>query len=332
MRMKPLTLLAALGLSASVLAHAGDDQYYLVPSIGYISPDGDRKADNGWGLGLGAGKVLDENWNLELGARYNTMDRNAGGSYDQYSLGLDALRFFKRDADFAPYAVMGLGYLRSKIPGDSDNSLMANLGLGFLKQLNDSLSLRADARYRWNDNNLTGVNGGGFGDWLVNVGLQIALGQKAEPKPQPAAAPAPAATPAAAPAPAAEPAKAQPTNALDTAKPGDVIVILHGVNFEFDSAKLRPDAIAILNDAVAALKRRTDINVDVVGHTCNIGTEAYNQGLSERRAKSVYDFFVAHGIAAERLASRGYGETKPAFSNATREGRAKNRRVELHVK
>ncbi len=331
MRMKSLALLAALGLTAAAQVYATDDRYYLVPSIGYISPDGDRKADNGWGLGLGAGKVLDENWNLELGARYNSMDRNAGGSYDQYGLGLDALRFFKRDADFAPYAVMGLGYLRSKIPGDSDNGLMANLGLGFLKQLSDSVGLRADARYRWNDNNLAGVNAGSFGDWLVTVGLQIPLGAKLAPTPPaPQAAPAPA--PQAASAPAAEPPKAQATNALDTAKPGDVIVILHGVNFEFDSAKLRPDAIGILDEAVAALKRRSDIKVDIVGHTCNIGTEAYNQGLSERRAKSVYDFFVAHGIAAERLASRGFGETQPAFSNATREGRAKNRRVELHVK
>lgn len=332
MRMKPLALLAACGLLAAMPAHAVDDRLYLVPSIGYIAPDGDRNADNGWSLGLGLGKALDPNWSLEFGGRYNSLDRDAGGSYDQYSLGLDALRFFDRNPGFAPYAVMGLGYLRTRIPGDSDNSLMANLGLGFLKQLNDDVALRADARYRWNHNDLAGMNDNGFGDWLVTLGLQIALERKPEAKPQPVAAPAAVPAPAHQAAPAAEPAKPPPASALDKAKPGDVIVILHGVNFEFDSAKLRPDAVEILKEAVAALKRRSDINVDIVGHTCHIGTEAYNQGLSERRAKSVYDFFVANGIAASRLSSKGFGETKPAVDNATREGRAKNRRVELHVK
>lgn len=110
------------------------------------------------------------------------------------------------------------------------------------------------------------------------------------------------------------------------------MVLFEGVNFESDSARLRPEAITILDEAVTALNRRKDISVDVVGHTDSTGTTQYTQGPSGRRAKSVYDYFVSKGIAADRLSSRGYGETKPAFSNATREGRVKNRRVELVVK
>jgi len=72
--------------------------------------------------------------------------------------------------------------------------------------------------------------------------------------------------------------------------------------------------------------------VDVVGYTDSTGPAKYNQGLSERRAKSVYDYFVSKGIAADRLTTKGYGEERPVASNATREGRAKNRRVELVVK
>jgi OOP family OmpA-OmpF porin len=140
------------------------------------------------------------------------------------------------------------------------------------------------------------------------------------PPPEPAPAPAP-------------PAYTTPqANELNDAKSGDTVVLLEGVNFEFDSARLRPDAIVILDEAVTVLNQRSDISVDVVGHTCNIGTEAYNQGLSERRAKAVYDYFVDKGIAADRLTTQGYGETRPAHSNDTREGRAKNRRVELRVK
>ena len=78
------------------------------------------------------------------------------------------------------------------------------------------------------------------------------------------------------------------------------------------SLRLRPDATSILDEAVTVLNRRKDIlSVDVVGHTDSTGLEQYNQGLPERRAKSVHDHFV---------------------SNATREGRAKNRRVERVVK
>jgi len=85
---------------------------------------------------------------------------------------------------------------------------------------------------------------------------------------------------------------------------------------------------------VTVLDRRTDIGVDVVGYTDSTGPAKYNQGLSERRAKSVYDYFVSKGIAADRLTTKGYGEERPvaSASNATREGRAKNRRVELVVK
>jgi len=144
--------------------------------------------------------------------------------------------------------------------------------------------------------------------------------------------PEPAPAPVAQPEPAAPALKTPQAQQLDQAKSGDVVVILEGVNFEFDSARLRPDAITILDEAVTVLNRRKDISVDVVGHTDSTGTKQYNQGLSERRAKSVYDYFVNKGIAADRLTTKGYGETKPIASNATREGRAKNRRVELVVK
>jgi len=132
------------------------------------------------------------------------------------------------------------------------------------------------------------------------------------------------------PAPPITVAPPKPMTELEKAKPGDV-VILKGVNFEFDSARLRPDALPILDAAVATLKQRTEIDVLVVGHTDSVGTEAYNQRLSERRAKSVMDYLVSKGVAAERLSSKGFGETKPIASNKTEEGRAQNRRVELHV-
>ncbi|MDX8413096.1 MAG: OmpA family protein [Mariprofundales bacterium] len=110
------------------------------------------------------------------------------------------------------------------------------------------------------------------------------------------------------------------------------IISLQGVYFDTDSANLKPASVATLNHAVAALKQRNDIRVEVAAHTDSRGGDAHNMGLSNRRAAAVRAYLIHHGIAAKRLSSRGYGENKPIASNATAEGRSKNRRVELRVK
>jgi OOP family OmpA-OmpF porin len=102
-----------------------------------------------------------------------------------------------------------------------------------------------------------------------------------------------------------------------------------GINFEFDSAKLTSDSKAALDDALKILNRHADLNVEIAGHTDSVGAESYNQGLSERRANSVRDYLVSNGIDAGRLTTKGYGESEPVADNATKEGRAKNRRVEM---
>jgi OOP family OmpA-OmpF porin len=106
-------------------------------------------------------------------------------------------------------------------------------------------------------------------------------------------------------------------------------IVLRGVNFDFDSARIRPDAAAILDAAAEALKENSGVQVEVAGHTDSIGTDEYNQGLSERRAQAVVDALVERGIDASRLSARGSGESQPVASNETSDGRAQNRRVEL---
>jgi OOP family OmpA-OmpF porin len=101
------------------------------------------------------------------------------------------------------------------------------------------------------------------------------------------------------------------------------------VLFGFDSADIKSDAHPMLNEAVKILKKNPAIKVEVDGHTDNVGPAAYNVNLSERRANSVMKYFVDNGVEAERLTVKGFGLTKPAASNDTKEGRAKNRRVEL---
>ena len=110
----------------------------------------------------------------------------------------------------------------------------------------------------------------------------------------------------------------------------EIIVLsdLGNVLFAFDSAQLTSEAQALLADVSTRLTGASLISVRVVGHTDSVGSEAYNQELSERRARSVADFLVAQGVPAEKLSNEGRGESQPVADNASDAGRAQNRRVE----
>jgi hypothetical protein len=106
-------------------------------------------------------------------------------------------------------------------------------------------------------------------------------------------------------------------------------IILDDVLFDFDKSNIKPEAGAILDRLVAFMNENRDKKVNLSGHTDNVGTEAYNQRLSERRANSVKDYIAKKGVDANRISAQGFGESKPIADNKTREGRAKNRRVEI---
>ncbi|MEQ1662918.1 MAG: OmpA family protein [Thiobacillus sp.] len=121
-----------------------------------------------------------------------------------------------------------------------------------------------------------------------------------------------------------------PANTADGCPPAAVKkMVLEGVNFENDSAVLRPDASATLDQAAATLKEWGDVKVEVAGHTDSNSDDAHNLKLSQRRAEAVLSYLVSKGVAADRLSAKGYGEANPVADNASVEGRSKNRRVEL---
>lgn len=104
------------------------------------------------------------------------------------------------------------------------------------------------------------------------------------------------------------------------------------VEFETDSATLLPVSTPLLDEVVSVMKEHPEIeHVRVGGHTDSKGDKAHNMKLSDDRAASVKQYLVDHGVAADRLASKGYGETRPIADNKTEEGRAQNRRVEIHI-
>ena len=135
-----------------------------------------------------------------------------------------------------------------------------------------------------------------------------------------------AAAPAAAPA-AAKPAPAPAPAPVASSK----VTYAADAFFDFDKAVLKPEGKAKLDDLVSKVK---DINLEViiaVGHTDSIGTDAYNQKLSVRRAEAVKAYLVSKGIEKNRVYTEGKGEKQPVADNKTKEGRAKNRRVEIEV-
>ncbi len=102
--------------------------------------------------------------------------------------------------------------------------------------------------------------------------------------------------------------------------------------FAFASARLKSESLPILDEMAASLKVRPDIqHITVVGHTDWIGSDAYNQKLSERRSKSCRNYLIQQGIDPGRVVHYGKGESEPIATNETDEGRAKNRRVAFQI-
>jgi OOP family OmpA-OmpF porin len=115
------------------------------------------------------------------------------------------------------------------------------------------------------------------------------------------------------------------------------VVELRGVHFEYDKSTLLLDSKAILDRVALSLKSEPDVRIQIAGHTDAHGGDAYNQRLSDARAKSVVDYLASRGIPRERMTWKGYGESQPVEPNENPDGsdnpdgREHNRRVELHI-
>lgn len=348
-------MLAGLGVAQAASAQEFDDRWYLTGAVGYNFQDSSRETDDAPFASIGLGKFISPNWSLdgELNYQNPSLDPEDNLNWSQYGISFDLRRHFIQEGrGWNPYVLMGLGYQQSEeeydafpdpdSPGDNDEGYFAaKVGLGLQTTFDSRVAVRAEVAYRadFNDESHRAPDEDYFGDVLASVGVVIPLGTKAEP-----AAPPPPPPPAQTCADLDD--DGDGVNNCDDKCPGSqagqtigpdgcpapVTIDLKGVNFDFDKATLRPDAVSILSEAVQILQRYPDLKVEVAGHTDSVGTDAYNQGLSERRAKAVYDYLTSNGVDASRLQGPvGYGESRPIDTNETAEGRAKNRRTELNV-
>jgi len=360
-------LLGGLSLAQVASAQDFDDRWYLTGSTGFNIQDNQRGTRNAPFVALGLGKFINPNWSIDGELNYQNPhnDDNQDLNWSQYGISFDARRHFIAEGrNWNPYVLMGLGYQRHEeefdafpnpnSPGQREGGDIAGkVGVGLQGDLG-RVGIRTELAYRIDaDNDSVGAfinddipqddGEDWFGDVLASVGVIIPLG----PEPMAPVGPAPVA-----PNCADMDDDGDGVNNCDDKCPGSqagqtigpdgcpvpVSIDLKGVNFDFDKSTLRPDAVAILNEAAEILKRYPELKVEVAGHTDSVGSDAYNQGLSERRARAVYDYLTSNGVDASRLAGpNGYGESRPIAPNTNEdgsdnpEGRARNRRTELNV-
>ncbi len=353
-------LLGGMGLAHAASAQEFDDRWYVSGSTGVNFQDNDRNTEDAPFGTLGFGKFLNPNFSLEAELNYQNPAKNSNPNlwWSQYGVSLDARYHFRNaDSKWWPYLRGGLGWQRHEeeylIPGAAnpfqqheDSNLAVNLGAGLQFDFG-RVDMRTEVGTRIDFDDVqarVGSNQDQFMDVLASIGLTVALG----PEPMAPVGPAPVAAQSCADMDGDGDGvndcndKCPDSQAGQTIGPDGcpvpVSIDLKGVNFDFDKSTLRPDAVAILNEAIEILKRYPDLRVEVAGHTDSKGTDQYNQALSERRATAVYDFMTSNGIDAGRLMGpTGYGESRPIAPNTNAdgsdnpEGRAQNRRTELNV-
>ncbi len=310
-----LALMVGLGLT-SFAASAEDGAYkgswYALPGISYNWSDSDLNAKDDVGGFIRAGKEISQNWDVQFGGSYASVDGNTTGKYKQTLLGVDALYMFSRQK-LRPFLLVGLGYANNKldyaVAGGSKDSVMGNVGAGVQYLVTENIGLQADLRSVWSEANIGG-DGKTVGNTVLNLGAIFRFDAPAqapvvlvEQVTQPIAVEPVVETPA--PVVVAEPVK-------QACKPNvETITIQSEALFDFDNTVVKGKNNKVLDEIAAKIKEHDDVEfILVTGHADIIGTDAYNQKLSERRADAVKKYLATHGIKDVRIKSVGKGESE----------------------
>ena len=354
-------LCAALLVGLSAVAQAAsaqefDDRWYVTGSTGVNFQDSERGTQDSPFVSAGFGKFLDQHWSLDVEANYQHPDFIVSNdlNWSQYGISLDARYHFRKEGDkWWPYLRGGLGWQRHEIEyymppavqplRQRGSNAALNIGAGLQFDFG-RLDMRTEVFMRgdFDGDMASKIGTREYGDFVASIGLTYALGP--DPAPPVVQAPPPEKT-------CADldgdgdgvndcNDKCPDSQAGQTIGPDGcpvpVSIDLKGVNFDFDKATLRPDAVAILNEAVEILKRYPELHAEVAGHTDQCGKDDYNQKLSEKRAKAVYDYLTSNGVDAARLSGPvGYGESRPLEDKGQVFPACKseiNRRTELNTK
>ena len=314
-----VAMLSVIGLlsgnASAEEAYSG--AWYALPGVSLMDTDKDLAAKNGGGASIRFGKELSPHWDIQSGLSYARANDDLGvnGSYKQTSLGMDALYMLGRDS-FRPFLLTGLGVANNKLDyslqNKSKTSWLANIGLGAQYLFNDSFGLQADVRQQWTRSNANSNAdpvfdaGGTVGNTLLNLGGVFRF-------PAPTAIPVAESAPVAAPMQANASPDAPVVVELPACKPSfETVTILAEKLFAFDQDKLKDSSKPTLDEVASKIKANADLElVLVTGHADKLGSESYNQKLSERRANKVKEYLMMQGVSAKRLQASGKGQSEP---------------------
>ncbi len=332
-----LAVLAGLSFTGTAYAQSTNEgEWYVGPRLGPLGTDSDRVAIDDNQLrtfkggfdsafyGIEAGFQFTPEWGYRVYYDYLRGDLENADTADGRVFGVDLMYNFSESV----YGTIGLNNTEL---GDISNRFL-RVGAGYREQLNTNWDLFVEGGLQQSDGDLT--------EFLLMTGVRYYFGRSAAPAPTPAPAPTTAA-----------PVDSDGDGVMDADDlcpntdpmykvdaTGCVMyrneTITHElmINFAFDSAKIPANEVGELRETADFMKDYPQLDIRVEGHTDSIGTVEYNQGLSERRAKSVGDSLISdYGIEQERVSTVGYSENRPLVPNDSKENRAKNRRIEAKM-
>ena len=334
--MKKVLLALSLCASSALLATDADYHWEITPTVGGVTHEGNMDLDTNFMFGLRLAKNLQNSFidQLEAGFDYS---RHIGVEDLAYRAGnaKPSARYYHINAvkdlvnftdDFKLYGLLGVGYMdyTKDVYNDGDqDSGFGQYGLGLKYYITDNFATKLEARdaIRFDDGNH---------ELFYTLGFAVDFGKRHAD----AAPVAPVSTAC---------KDADNDGVCDNVDrcpgtPAGVVVDEYGcekvirlnlgVNFATDSSKISPEFMNQIKNVSDVMVAHPDYKVILEGHTDSTGSDAHNQKLSERRAAAVADALKNFGVDASRITSVGYGESKPIASNATKAGRAQNRRVD----
>ncbi len=327
---------ALLALAATVSAGNKAETFSISPVIGGITFDGKQHLETAPFYGVRAGYNFTKALGVEALFDYsNTESTLTSGNVDFYRAGGELLYHFFPDNKLVPYVAAGyaFGTFRgdTALPIDNRAKGVFDYGIGAKYFFTDNLALRGDVRHLiyTQDETLQAVE--------YSVGLYIPFGgpQPAAKPVEPPPAPEPVVVKAVEPPPAPAPPPPAPAPVpVVQPKPAPVKLCsptVLDILFDTNKSNIKPEYYDELKKVGDFLTEFPKAKGTIEGHTDSVGGKAFNQKLSQRRAESVRDYVIKNfGIAPERINAKGYGLTKPVASNKTKEGKAKNRRIEAN--
>lgn len=340
-RFSKFCLLISLSAVFSV-SNAAEGQWYLAPGVQWMDFDGDTGLDDSMGFFAGLGFQLTDRLGVELSSFELDADLDTGGDVDLDHFKVDLLYdLVGGDSNWRPFVVGGLGNTDF---GGRDNTVF-DFGAGLKYWLNDSWQFRTALRsYTYIASDQPDP------DWGIDASLVYYFGGNANrstASTSAPASPAPAAPsrPTPAPTPSIQDADRDGVADADDQCPDtprnyavdadgcpipveEVARVELLVNFEFDRDEVQQRYYQEIEQVANFMEQYPDTIVELEGHTDSVGTEAYNQDLSQRRANAVRQVMIERfGVPASRVSAEGFGESQPVASNDTAAGRAQNRRV-----